>query len=109
MQWVSSTPDATSDPAVELILTSMLSCRSLRQEMMPPTVLTDDELRQITAPTAVFIGDREVIYRAGPNAALERAQMLIPNVRTVLVPGANHMLTLDAPELIVGEMMTALA
>jgi pimeloyl-ACP methyl ester carboxylesterase len=108
VQWVSSTPDAPSDPAVELIVASMLSCRTLRWEMMPPTVLTDDELRRFSAPTDVFIGDCEVIYRGGPEAALARAQKLIPNVRAHLVRGANHMLTLDAPELVVNEMTAAL-
>ena len=55
----------------------------------------------IEPPEVVVIGDREVLYRGGPEAALARAQRLIPNVRAHLVPGANHILTLDCPETVV--------
>jgi pimeloyl-ACP methyl ester carboxylesterase len=108
LQWLSATPDATSDPAVELIALSATTCRPGRRGMMLPTVLTDDELRQIGTQTSVLIGDRDVIYRGGPSAALKRAQQHIPDVRTHLVPNANHMLTVDCPERLVTEMLAAL-
>jgi len=108
LQWMSSTPNAISDSVVALIATSMLSSRTVGSQLRPPTVLTDDELRRISAPTTVLIGSQEVIYRGGPEAALARAKTLIPNVRTELIPGANHILTLDAPEAVVAEMTAAL-
>ena len=108
LQWLSATPEATSDPNVELIALSATTCRPGRREMMLPTVLTDDELRQIGAQVSVLIGDRDVIYRGGPSAALNRAQRHIPNVRTHLVPNANHMLTIDCPERLAAEMLAAL-
>jgi pimeloyl-ACP methyl ester carboxylesterase len=108
LQWLSATPDATSVPGVELIALSATTCRPGRREMMLPTVLTDDELHRIGAQTSVLIGDRDVIYRGGPSAALKRAQRHIPNVRTQLVPNANHMLTVDCPERLVTEMLAAL-
>lgn len=109
LQWLAATPDATSDPAVELIALSALTCRPGRRNMMLPTVLTDDELSQIGAPVSVLIGDQDVIYRGGPRAALSRAQRHIPSVRTQLVPNVNHMMTIDCPELLVTEMMKAFA
>jgi pimeloyl-ACP methyl ester carboxylesterase len=63
----------------------------------------------IVPPEVVVIGDREVLYRGGPEAALARAQRLIPNVRAHLVPGTNHILTLDCPETVVDQMTAALA
>jgi pimeloyl-ACP methyl ester carboxylesterase len=57
-------------------------------------------------PTTVLLGDREVIYGGGPQAALARAQTLIPNVRAHLLPNAGHILTADAPEIVVAEMTT---
>jgi pimeloyl-ACP methyl ester carboxylesterase len=108
LQWLSTTPDAASDPAVELIALSAMNCRPGRREMIVPTVLTDDELRQIGAQVCVLIGDRDVIYRGGPSAAITRAQQHIPNVRTHLVPNANHMLTVDCPERLVTEILAAL-
>lgn len=109
LQWLSAKPDATSDPAVELIAVSAKTCRPGRRETMLPTVLTDDELRRIGAQTTVLIGDRDVIYRGGPSAALNRAQRHMPNVRTQLVPNANHMLTVDCPERLATEMLATLA
>lgn len=107
LQWMSSTPDAPTDPGVNLIAVSMLSSRLRR--VTPPSVFTDDELRRITTPVTVLIGDRDVIYRGGPQAALARAQEFIPNVRTQLLPGANHMLTLDCPEALITQISGALA
>jgi pimeloyl-ACP methyl ester carboxylesterase len=51
------------------------------------------------------IGDQEILYRGGPRAALARAETLIPDVRTELVPHAGHVLTLDAPEVVVKAML----
>lgn len=107
-QWLSSTPDAPSDPSLNLIAVSMLTSRPLHQVRLP-SVLTDDELRRITMPVTVLIGDRDVIYCGGPQAALARAQQLIPNVRTQLLPGANHNLTLDCPNTLITEIFRALA
>jgi len=70
LQWMSSTPDAPTDPGVNVIAVSMLSSRLRR--VTPPSVFTDDELRRITTPVTVVIGDRDVIYRGGPQAALAR-------------------------------------
>jgi pimeloyl-ACP methyl ester carboxylesterase len=84
--------------------TSMVSTGPFRREFLPPTKLTDDELRRISAPATVLLGDREVIYAGGPEAAIARAHRLIPNVHTRLLQGAGHVLTLDAPDVVVAEM-----
>ena len=108
-QWMSSTPNVETDPTGDLIVTALLSSRSIPTGLTPPTVLSEDALRRIAVPTTVLIGDREVIYRGGPQAALARAQRTIPDVRTILLPGANHMLTVDCPDVLAREMLTALA
>ena len=108
VQWLSSTPNVETDPAADLIVTALLSNRPVPTGLTPPTVLSDDTLRQIAVPTTVLIGDREVIYRGGPHAALARAQRLIPDVRTHLIPGANHMLTVDCPKELADELLAAL-
>ena len=109
VQWLSSTPNVETDPAADLIVTALLSNRPVPAGVAPPTVLSDDALRRIAAPTTVLIGDREVIYRGGPHAAIARAQRLIPDVRTYLIPGANHMLTVDRPKELGDELLNALA
>jgi pimeloyl-ACP methyl ester carboxylesterase len=107
LQWMSNTADAPSEPSVNLIGVGMLSCRLRR--VTPPSVLADDELRRMAMPVTVVIGNRDVIYRGGPAGALARAQQFIPNVHTQLVPGANHLLTLDCPKLLTTGLSRALA
>jgi pimeloyl-ACP methyl ester carboxylesterase len=63
--------------------------RKLGVTLLPnPRVLTDAELRRLTMPTLVMIGEGEKIYSA--SAALARAKALIPGVQTVSIPDASH-------------------
>jgi pimeloyl-ACP methyl ester carboxylesterase len=59
-------------------------------------VFSDEELRRISVPTLVMIGEKEKLYDAG--AALARAKALIPGVKTVSIPGASHDLMFHQPE-----------
>lgn len=109
LQWLSVTPDAARDPAVDLIVESFIACRPIRPEIVQPTVFTDNELGQLPACTTVLIGDHEVIYRGGPKAAVARAQQHIPRVHARLLPNASHLLTLDCPQLLTAEILAGLA
>jgi len=51
-------------------------------------VFSDDELRVISVPTLLLIGDQEVISDAG--TALARAHRLIPHCEGELVPHCRH-------------------
>lgn len=65
--------------------------------MIPtPRVLGDDELRRISMPTLVILGDKEKQY--DPASALARAKALIADVRTVLIPDASHDLMFCQPK-----------
>jgi pimeloyl-ACP methyl ester carboxylesterase len=55
---------------------------------VPPTALSDDQLRSLRVPTLLLIGNREVIY--DPTAALARARRLIPDFEGELVPETSH-------------------
>jgi pimeloyl-ACP methyl ester carboxylesterase len=107
IQWMSTTPDAASDPVLTLVGANLLTCRTLRAELPQPVKLADEELRRITVPTTVVIGDHEILYRGGAQAALARARTLIPDVRTELVPNAGHVLTLDAPEVVIKALLAS--
>jgi pimeloyl-ACP methyl ester carboxylesterase len=48
--------------------------------------------------TLVIIGYKGIIYK--PIPALERAESLVPAVRTELVDDAGHLLNIEQPELI---------
>jgi pimeloyl-ACP methyl ester carboxylesterase len=108
LQWLSVTPDAASDPVVDVIAETLMVCRPIRPGIVLPTVLTDPELSRLPSRTTVLIGDRDVIYRGGPTTALARAQQHIPFGHTQLLPNAGHLLTLDCPQLLTTEILAAL-
>ncbi len=60
-----------------------------------PTIFSDDELRKIQAPVLLLIGDHEVIYK--PEDAIRRASRLVPNLKTEIIPNANHIAEYTAP------------
>jgi pimeloyl-ACP methyl ester carboxylesterase len=66
--------------------------------LIMPEVLADEELRQIEAPTLLLIGREEALY--APQAAVDRAMRLMPDVRAELIPDANHLLPMEQPEAV---------
>jgi pimeloyl-ACP methyl ester carboxylesterase len=71
----------------------------VRHFRLPPTVLPlpyrDEELRGVTAPTLLLIGQQEALY--DPVAAVERAKRLIADIDTELIPQAGHDLPPSQP------------
>jgi pimeloyl-ACP methyl ester carboxylesterase len=64
-----------------------------------PGLLTDDELRRITSPLLVLIGEHECFF--DPGKAVARARALIPGlVAAEIVPHAGHLMTADQPEFL---------
>jgi pimeloyl-ACP methyl ester carboxylesterase len=63
-----------------------------------PSVFSDEELRKIQNPVLLLIGDHEVIYK--PERAMERATRLVPNLKAVIVPNANHIAEFTAAEFV---------
>jgi pimeloyl-ACP methyl ester carboxylesterase len=63
-----------------------------------PRVFSDEELRRVRVPVLLLIGDHEVIYK--PEVAIRRATRLIPNLKTVIVPNANHSAQYTAPDFV---------
>jgi pimeloyl-ACP methyl ester carboxylesterase len=53
-----------------------------------PHVFSDEALRQIQAHVLLLIGDHEVIY--DPNRVIRRATRLVPNLKAIIAPHANH-------------------
>lgn len=64
-----------------------------------PSPLTDDELRCITAPVLLLIGEQERLFR--PQVTAGRARRLIPGLTAVeIIPDAGHLLPADQPEVL---------
>ena len=60
-----------------------------------PNTFSDEELRQISLPILMLIGDQD---RQNPPRALERARQLIPHLEGAIVPQAGHFLSMEQPE-----------
>jgi pimeloyl-ACP methyl ester carboxylesterase len=68
-----------------------------------PRVFSDDELRRIQAPVLLLIGDHEVIYQ--PEAVIRRATRLVPDLKALIVPNANHSAQYTAPDFVNAKMV----
>lgn len=62
-----------------------------------PNTYTDEELRRVKTRTLLLYGDHEVIYDW--RNALDRANRLLPNLTTEVLPGAGHFLIAERAEL----------
>jgi pimeloyl-ACP methyl ester carboxylesterase len=62
----------------------------------PPTI-GSAEIRQLTAPTYLLMGQYEVTFN--PYKVLERGLSLLPNVVAAeIVPGVGHMMSHERPD-----------
>lgn len=68
-----------------------------RKSIFPPPY-ADEELRALSVPTLLLLGDRERIYDAPK--ALDRAARLVPGIQTALLPGAGHILAMQLPTIV---------
>jgi pimeloyl-ACP methyl ester carboxylesterase len=59
-------------------------------------VFTAAELRRITAPMLLLIGEYEQLY--DPAATLKRARQMQPGIEAELVPGADHIASMAQPD-----------
>lgn len=56
--------------------------------LVPPTVLTDQELKSIKVPTLFLVGENERIYSA--QAAVQRLNDVAPRINTEIIPDCGH-------------------
>jgi pimeloyl-ACP methyl ester carboxylesterase len=83
------------DNAVEM----RLAARSYKFRFpVNATVLDDQELSSLQIPALYMVGEHEKIYN--PHRALARLHRVAPHIKTELVRGAGHDLTLVQTELV---------
>jgi pimeloyl-ACP methyl ester carboxylesterase len=81
-----------------LVEERLIVYKTFRQSWMRPPMFTDDELRQIRAPTLLLYGEQEVGYDV--NAVCERVARLPTNFHVEVIPNAGHVLDYDQPETV---------
>ncbi|MBW1799836.1 MAG: alpha/beta hydrolase [Deltaproteobacteria bacterium] len=73
----------------------------------PPNIFDDRALKNITTPTLLLVGEKEVIYH--PEKVLDRAGRTMPNIATELVPDGTHMMSWEKKETINAHMIDYLS
>jgi pimeloyl-ACP methyl ester carboxylesterase len=74
--------------------------------VVPPKIFDDSELKSITIPTLLLVGEKEVIY--DPKKVLDRASRTVPNMTTELVPDGTHLMSWEKNETINARMINYL-
>ncbi len=81
--------------AIRLALYGQLNHPPRIPRLLP---FSDDELRSITIPTAVLVGEKTEVFDA--HELINRARTLIPHADVTLVPNAGHAFPLDHIDLV---------
>lgn len=78
------------------------------QYRFPPAPLADDELRALTSPTYLLMGERERFFV--PDQVIARARRVLPNLHgAMIVPNVGHNMATDAPHEINRRLRALLA
>ena len=93
LQWMSYTPLDPASPDVEQFFMAVRYFNLTH--LKPPTVYRDEELRRLSMPVLLLIGEHEVIYQA--SQVIERARRLLPQVETGLIAGGGHAFPAEQP------------
>ena len=72
-----------------------------------PYALPDEELKKLKTPTLLLIGDHEVLYKA--DRAITRAEQLVENIQTAIIPNADHMVNWEQTELVNSHILNFLS
>ncbi|MFQ5631967.1 MAG: alpha/beta fold hydrolase, partial [bacterium] len=66
--------------------------------LVPPTVLTDQELKSIKVPTLFLVGENEKIYSA--EKAVQRLNDVAPQIKTEIILNCGHDLTIVQADMV---------
>ncbi|MES2593636.1 MAG: alpha/beta hydrolase [Bacteroidota bacterium] len=69
---------------------------------MQMTPFTDKQLKSLTMPVLLMVGDADIINDA---ESLKRAKKLLPNLTTLKIKNAGHFLSVDQPEIVNKEII----
>lgn len=91
--WVMADAVKKDEKAMEKTVNFMyLASKSFKIRRPPaPTVLDDDELKNMQMPVLYLVGENEKIY--SPTRAVERIKKVAPQIKAEIIPNAGHDLT----------------
>jgi pimeloyl-ACP methyl ester carboxylesterase len=77
--------------------------RTFRRRLPAPPGFTDEQLRAVSVPVQVLLGERSALHDAQQVAA--RLATVLPRWRVEIVPGTGHALAIEAPQLVVERIL----
>lgn len=81
--------------------------KTFRQSWKRPPMFTDDQLRQVRAPTLLLYGDQDPVYNV--QAIRRRTARLPANFHVETIPNAGHVLDYDQPKVVSERMVKFLS
>ncbi len=88
----------------EIIDETLLARRCLKpRKFIRPTVLSDDEWRNIETPTLYLVGENEASYSA--EDAIAKLRRVAPQVRSALATGGDHHLAIVKPDWVIRHVL----
>jgi pimeloyl-ACP methyl ester carboxylesterase len=72
-----------------------------------PYPLPDEDLQKLKTPTLLLLGDHEILYEA--DQAIKRAEELVENIQTAIIPNAGHMVNWEQTELVTSHILKFLS
>ena len=85
--------------AEELVEQMYLAQRCFKPKMLvSPTVLSDEELKNLKMPTLYLVGENEKIY--SPQEAIERLSRIAPQIEAELIPNTGHDLSVVQADMV---------
>jgi len=72
-----------------------------------PYALPDEDLKKLKTPALLLIGDQEILYDA--DQAIKRAEELVENIQTAIIPNANHGMNWEQTEVVNSHILTFLS
>ena len=81
----------------------VLAGRHFRRRLPYPPGYTNEQLRAVSVPVQVLLGQRSALHESRAVAA--RLAEAVPGWRVEIVPGTGHALPLEASELVVDRFL----
>jgi pimeloyl-ACP methyl ester carboxylesterase len=91
----------------QMVRMGMLSYRKYRPRLPKETSPSDDELRSITTPTLLLLGEKSQLHHA--RRVLARTRALMPALEAEIVPRAGHSLPVDQADVVSRKILRHLA
>ncbi|MEU6408871.1 alpha/beta fold hydrolase [Microbispora sp. NPDC046933] len=88
----------------DALMELMLAGRSFRRRLPMPPIYADEQVRELSVPVQVLLGERSALLDAEAVAA--RLAGIAPSWRVEIVPGTGHALPVEAPDLVVERILT---